>query len=292
MRTPRLLVLGAPEAPRTIARAIEWGELVCRGIEPYFAGPLREGPPLEPLVICAYESAERFRSAIAKASTDEPRNAERTFAHFDPKELVTHVAPVPDGPAVVAARAEYAHAFAHHWLRERCPRFSQALSRRADRREPGYWAVEGFAGFAETFEFDVDAAAVRPTEAVTEDLALVARLPSANTHGWDWVFACSRDSVDPLSGVRSGSTYRWDWLGRSAPISSLDIFRAQAMALVAYSLEANGAKLRPKLLDFLHAYFVGNSDQSLDCRKMFGMTEEALGDAVFEWATQRLRASE
>lgn len=292
IRTPRLYVLGAPEAPRTIARAVAWGELVSRGLETYFAGPVREGPPLEPLVICAYETRQRFEQALAKAGTDEPRNAEPEFARFDPNELVTHVAPVPEGPAVVGARTEYAHAVAHHWLRERCPRFSQGLSRRANRKEPGYWVVEGFAGVAETFELDVDAATVRPATTITESLALIARLPSANTHSWESVFGGSRDSVDPLSALRNGATYRWDWLGRSAPISSLDIFRAQSTALVAYLLEANGGKLRSKLLDFAHAHYVGNTETSLDCRKAFGSNEEALGEAVFEWASQRLREAE
>ncbi|MCK6445628.1 MAG: PQQ-like beta-propeller repeat protein [Planctomycetes bacterium] len=292
IRTPRLLVLGAPEAPRTIARALAWGELVGRGFEAYFVGPLREGPPLEPLVICAYDTHERFKGAIEKAGTDEPRNAEPLFAHFDPTELVTHLAPVPEGPSVVGSRTEYAHAVAHHWLRERCPRFSQALARHASRKEPGYWIVEGFAGVAETFELDVDAATVRPAEGVTESLALIARLPSANLHAWESVFGCSRDSVDPQSGLRNGDTYRWGWLGRSAPISSIDIFRAQSTALVAYLLDANGGKLRPKLLDFAHAHYLGNTDPSLDCRKAFGSNEEALGDAVFEWASQRLRDAE
>ncbi|MCE9596244.1 MAG: PQQ-like beta-propeller repeat protein [Planctomycetes bacterium] len=292
LRTPRLLLICSPRAPRSIARVIAFGELACKALEPLFGDALRTGPPLEPLVVCVHATVERYDQDTAKTASEEPRNRERAFAHFDPTTMTTHVGFPDDEPTLVPARERFVHAIAHHWLRERCPRFSQRLSRRANRKEPGYWIAEGLAGFVEELEYDVAAGTARLPEQATDSLALNATLPSSSLHHWPALLVWSRDAVDAQSALGSGVVARRGWLDLAHPTSPLDVYEAQATALVHYLYEADDGKRRAKLADFAHAYFVGNADGQVGAPTTFGTTAEALGEAVYEWASARARAGD
>jgi hypothetical protein len=285
VRTPRLHLLCAPEAPRAIARAIAFGELACRGLEPLFGDTLRDGPPLEPLVVQVYESPLRLGKTAALSASDEPRTDDPLFAHFDPAALVTHVAFPADAVAEAWARARFVHAIAHHWLRERCPRFSQALSRRASRKEPGYWVAEGLAGFAEELEYDALEASVRRPSGPTESLVLLTSLPPTSLQDWDGVLRCTQSDAARQNELGSGSVWRRGWLGLTHPTAPLDVYAAQATALVHYLVESDGGRRLAQLADFAHAYYIGTADRRRDLEASFDMTPEELGAAVQEWAS-------
>jgi hypothetical protein len=292
LRTPRLLLRCVPSAPRSIARAIVFGELACKALEPLFGDTVRTGPPLAPLVVDVHATPEHYAQGAAETASEEPRNREREFAHFDPTTLTTHVGFPNDEPTLVPARERYVHAIAHHWLRERCQRFSQRLSRRANRKEPGYWIAEGLAGFVAELEYDVAAGTTRIPDRTTDNLALAATLPSSSLHHWPALLAWSRDAVDAQSALGSGVVARRGWLELAHPTSPLDVFEAQATALVHYLHSADDGKKRTKLADFAHAYFIGTADRQVGSTATFGMTAEALGEAVYEWASARTRSAD
>jgi hypothetical protein len=68
------------------------------------------------------------------------------------------------------------------------------------------------------------------------------------------------------------------------------MFYAQAAATTRYLCEAQGGALRPKLFDFLRAYYTGEREK-LDLPAVLGVDAEELGRAIVEHARSVLKGA-
>jgi hypothetical protein len=147
-----------------------------------------------------------------------------------------------------------------------------------------FWIVEGFASLVGQFEFDFVRRKVGFGTANLEDADLVVSATKEQLIDWTRLAKMSRLDFQRMSMVTRetaiASTMR---MGAAHRARRLNLFYSQSAMLCRYLYEAENARFRKALLDYVAAFYTGAVDK-LDFATAFGVTPEELGPKVVEYA--------
>ena len=279
--SPSIRVLTSLERPGSVAAMLVRGEALCAALEAWFATdePRRSERPRLDVELFEDEGGYLARSA----ARGHHAGLDWTAGHYDPASGTSRFyVPSLDSAGWDAARDTFLHELTHHWLDRRCPAFPAEVPARGTTPE-GYWVVEGFAGLAESLDFEPYTREVVVGARPGDRLAQVAVLEPEALLPWERVVSLANADLprlagrDPVEGpalLRLGQRFELDRVGR---------FYAQATLLARYLFEAEGEAARRALLDYLVAYYRGDAS-GLDFERAFGAPPAVLGARAHAWA--------
>ncbi len=290
LRSDRLLLFSPISAPGSLARALATGELVCDALESMFADLPRVRHDPRPMLVFIYPDRKEYVSESKKLGFD---SAEWTAGYYSDhlNELVakSRMFVPSDDAGFVAVLPTLAHELTHQWLMDRCAAFTpDPVQARVGPR--AFWIVEGFASLLEQFEFDFARNRFQLGGGGLDRVDLVASATDIQLLDWAWLTGARRMDYDRLTANQAQtaaipSSVR---LGLGFKTRRLDLFYAQAAMLCRYLYEAEDGRYRRALLDFVVAYYTGNTDK-LGFEGAFGIAPKELGPKVAAYAKALLR---
>ncbi len=271
LRSASLTVFTAADTPKSIARCLSLGELLCRQLETWFAG---EQPADRRLHVLLYGSKEEYLRESRRAGARG--HLSWTAGHYSPAERLSRVFLPPDATEFEKVMDVLAHELTHQWLAERASASTVRRPARAT-RHGGHWIVEGLAGMVQELDFDLSTRTCTPAPNASRQLDTVAHAAAVGALlPWDRLFSISHRGLGDLQieapdgpGV-SLTTYA---RGR-ALLSEVDRFYAQSAAACHYLFHADDGRHRPALLAFALAQDAGRPPE---LEAAFGLTAAELG---------------
>jgi hypothetical protein len=286
IRSDNLLIVTPVRELGTLARCLALGELVCKTLSEWFQFGTLERGARDPMVIELFPTREEFLQAGARKGLDLRQIA----GLYDMRANVTRLYLPAEERAFQDELAVLAHEIAHHWLRMRCPAWPFRPLSEGDFEQPGFWVVEGFASYFEEFCFDLENGTWSPGGETSLRLDLVAYADPALRMPWAKFFAESNLGFFGWRYEGPPEAPSSIFLGKRHIPSAQQMFYAQAAATTRYLCEAQGGALRPKLFDFLRAYYTGEREK-LDLPAVLGVEAEELGRAIVEHARSVLKGA-
>lgn len=293
-RGPRVMVVSHVREPAALVHCIVVGEVLVSWLEELFGFGEHERAEVVPLTVWLARDQTEY-VGIQYSREGDPRRfvglPNGSFTEMGEYPLTKLYLP-EDGPA--AAARPLAHELTHHWLYERCPLLSGLERSEADTKNPrglGYWAVEGFATFAEELQFDLEGLECRPHPGLPIYFDLVASCSPELLLDWPAVFVMAEADRQEASqrfvkNVRMAQHVD----GKYLTTDELTLFYHQAAAVCHYLFEAEEGRHRRALLEYLGACYRGDVED-LDVQAVFGMTPDELGARVRAEASRRLEAA-
>lgn len=284
-RSANLLLVSALETPGSMARILEYGELMIETLESWFAPfavARASRPPIE--VHLFGTRAEYLR--VCSGGTQHAGLA-WTAGHFDPLRDWSRLF-MPRGEAGFESALEtFLHEVTHHWLQTRCPAFTGTQVRRMSGSQPGYWIVEGFACLAEGLALDTERWTAVPGGRLGNRAPLVASCDPSTLIPWGELFDLRYRSLNALDARPVAPVPVPLKLGYYQQADGRTLFYAQSAAAARYLFEAQDGRHRQALLEYLTAFYTGDV-AGLDVEEAFGMEVDELGAAIVAWSRGEL----
>ncbi|MCP3920470.1 MAG: hypothetical protein GY711_33500 [bacterium] len=281
-QSERLLIVTPLARPGAIARCLLLGELVCAALESIFA--VESAPEATPpLVLYLYESKDEYLEQNANKHTEMGAGLAWTAGHYDLNAKISRIF-LPEGQdAWESVMQTYSHELTHHWLHLRCPGVPALVRGKRDTSLPGYWIVEGFAGFIDEVRFDVPNASWETANPQSSRLDLVANASEKALVPWERLFGLShRALMDMKAGAATPVDSSW-YLGRRRAVNWRHQFYNQGATICRFLFHAEDGARRAALLEFVRAYY-SNEEEGLDVEKAFGLSVEELGKLAVAYA--------
>lgn len=281
VQSPRLLVYTPVSAPGGLAQCLSLGELVCDTLEAMFADyPVVRRDPRRMRILlfptkAGYEKHSPGGGHLAW-----------TAGHYSPQEQLSRMYLPKDKEAFARVMPVFVHELTHQWLQDRCPAIDAGRAARRRHDQPAYWIVEGFASFVEEFAFDLERRTHATDSPRDENLDILGHATPRQLLSWGAVLRISPLGFHRISPVPSRSVKLGYRLGVERALSPRNFFYAQAGALCHWLWHADDGARRKALLDFVLAHYHGDVDR-LDLGKEIGMSADAIGAAVVEYAAAR-----
>lgn len=294
VQSANLLIVTPVRKLGAVARCIATGELVCSMLSELIAGgaPAREADRLMEFEL--YESQDEYvrLSGHSRGLAGEfGADLGWTAGHFDPQGPdVTRFFFPEDEAEFEEALATAAHEMTHHWLRTRCPLWAYRTLNDENPMQPGYWVVEGFASFIDEFELDLERGTWNLGGSNSRRLDLVASAGEEQQLPWSLQFELSHGMFARIPPELTIGVPLSQRVGLSELASVHHLFYAQAAATARYLWEADNGALRPKLIEYLRAYYSGERDK-LDLPKALGVETKALAERITAHARKILQGS-
>jgi hypothetical protein len=279
-----LYVLSPMSDPEALRACWSTSELVSRCLESIFGGVRAGETAARPLELRLYEGQSEYLSHGFERMGEASRGLSWTAGHYDVAQNITHVF-FPDGVPHEAVLPVFAHEVVHHWIQERCPRFTDRLAFMRALDLDGYWIVEGFANMVEEFEWDVEGGSWRSPSPSADSPSIVARLESSAIWPWPKMVELSKVEFHALKVREVAQLTAPSWLGKASSLSNVAVYYAQAGTLASYLYHADGGRLRPRLLEYLTAYYEARTDTG-SFERIFGATPATLGEKATQWARE------
>lgn len=286
VQSANLLIITPVRRFGALARCVATGELVCQMLGELLANGAAPREESRPMVIELYESRKEYLelSGHGRGQSGEfGADLGWSAGHYDRRDNVSRFYFPDDEAEFEGALATAAHELTHHWLSARCPLWPFRPISAGDFEQPGYWVVEGFASFIDEFDFDLDRGAWSLGGANSRRLDLVVSA-GVNQHlPWSMQLGLSHQDFGQLPREIELGVPLSQRLGTIGRAGLHHLFYAQAAATARYLWEADGGALRPKLIEFLRAYYSGEHGQ-LDLSKALGVEAAELAKRVTEHA--------
>jgi hypothetical protein len=279
-----LYILSPMTDPEALRACWSTSALVSRCLESMFGGVRGGALAARPLELRLYESKSEYMSHGFERAGEASRGLLWTAGHYDPLANITHVY-FPERVPHEAVSPVFAHEVVHHWIQARCPRIedSAAILRALDK--DGYWIVEGFANMVEEFDWDLDAGTWSSPSRHADSPSIVARVDSDALWPWPKIAELSKVEFNGLKVREVAQLTAPNWLGRSSSLSNISLYYAQAGTLASYLYHADGARLRPRLFEYLTAFYEARTDGT-SFEQIFGATAATLGEKATQWARE------
>ncbi len=287
-----LVVFSPLERPGSIVRCLALGRLVSDTLDKVFEPIAPPRKDAESLILHLFSNQKQYleqsRPLGPAGEAERADGLESTAGHYSPSDNVTRMYFPDDEENAAEVPGVYAHELTHHWLERRRP--GPGGADRGDRSSsaPGYWVVEGFADFVRGFVFDVDAqkaVAENPRAEYADCLSGIAPdalIPWGTCLGMtqaEFAKLSMEDSIPVARRWRLGPT------GRTVPKV---LFYDQGSATCAYLYLAENQKHRKALLDFVYAYYQGQTKADT-LERSTGLTAEELGKRVVAWCRELVK---
>ena len=295
------LVVARPPARPALEEAVATTRALVAYLEALFRTDVkRRAPPTHVVVyvhgdrrdlVAGMSRAERERShrfgvdidveeawygeQTGETEEEKKERLEAPLGFFDSDERVTRMH-LPDAGRTERMRRRLARLLVTHWFVARCPRFIET-DYASNSDSPSAWVTNAFDDAIAEGKVDASGAWTFPPPKSAEHVKLL--IEGGLTMPWDKVFAASSREV---------SAFDTEWRKGRAGISATELtaWWEQATATVHYLLEADNGAYHRRLADHVVAGWVGPpSRMSVDAA--YGLTAEALGARVEEWARRR-----
>jgi hypothetical protein len=278
VQSRQLLLVTPVERPGALARCLSMGELVCTTLERIFAKGRRRRDSPAPLVLVLYGSEGEYR----KVASDHRRGHDLSWSagFYSPSEELSRMYLPEDDEGFARVMNVFAHELTHQWIDERCPLFGLSESHAASDTRPGAWVVEGFANLIEELSWDLRGRSwSRDPE--SESPGIVAAATPEQLTPWPKLLALSSVDYHELDREPKIEVPHLSQLGKHHLLSRLSFFYAQSTAIAQYLFFADDGAYREKLVDFVGAYYRG---ETVAPDAAFGMTAEELGSRAVAFA--------
>ncbi|MEZ5979622.1 MAG: hypothetical protein R3F34_15595 [Planctomycetota bacterium] len=282
-QSEHLFVITPVARPGAIARCVAMGEHVCSLLAGVFAEGTVERDERHRLVIYLYESQKEYLDQSTRASSGGESALAWTAGHFDPQKSISRLFLPKGSDAWESAANTFVHELTHHWMHERCPRLTADDVARPALSRQGYWIVEGFACVVADHVIDPLEGVVRSVDPRSDFLDVAATSLDGTLIDWAPFVSMPHVRLPALDGVGLHPVTRTWSLGRFAPVDGIGMFYAQSSALASYLFHGDDGAHRAALLDYLVAYYSGDTDD-LDFEACFGMSPEVAGAAAVAFA--------
>jgi len=168
----------------------------------------------------------------------------------------------------------FAYELTHQWLEERCPLVGgDARGRRIlESGGRGFWIVEGTATLVEELVFDLERRTARLRPRPQRTLP-VAAAPEKVLLPWKEFFRLGHDGFAKLSEAEDRAIPESEHFG-ALKVAEVGLFYAQSCAVCVYLFAAEDGKHREELMEYVGAYYRGESPRIAD---YFGLTPAELG---------------
>jgi hypothetical protein len=291
---------------RAIRDCLLHGELVCTTLEELFAGVEHRrsedgiSEDHDMLIVFLFDSREeylRLGESLRQRGTDA-RHA-YTAGFFSPGDRISRFYLPDEGYKYRDLKRVLAHELTHHWVFASCPGFTneEAIAAIIEGRAelPGHWIVEGFASLMEELAYDDEAGTFAVMNPRADRLDTIANSEASELLDWADFFRLTHAKVRELNPLPSTPEVLVpiSWMeGRVRIMTEVSTFYAQAAATCHFLFTAEEGALRPKLLEFLVAYYSGDADGA-DCEQTLGLEDVELGARILKhvraWGSEAVR---
>lgn len=279
-----LMIITPLQAPGRVALCVAMGELVCETLDRLFAGGSARRDQRFPLQLHLFERQQEYLEYGAKHGV-RTADLEWTAGHYSPADDVTRVFLPADRDAFARVMQVYAHELTHHWVAQRCPRFSSA-DKRHTATTPGYWIVEGFASLLEEFVYDLDTWTCETVNPRADSLDTLSNLTARQLLPWADLLAWSQDDFHRLSKTASlAIPSRWQ-LGARRQLGEIGLFYDQATGICQFLYHADDGRHRAALFELVELYYTGRYTPA-DLPRLTGIAASELGERVNRFARER-----
>ena len=285
LKSPDLLVITPLSRPDAIARCIAFGTLACDTVQSWCTAGTKKRDTREPLTLLVYENQAEYQAACRGRAARVGHDLSWTGGHYSPSESLCRLYLPEDDVAMRRGLEVFVHELTHHWVEERCPLFGDS-ERKTSAHAGGYWIVEGFADFVENLRFD-PAHHAWGLDAFAEPLEVVVGAPRERLIPWDRVFDMDYEEFIKLNQQFDVEIAPQRSFVFAGSYSQLHLFYMQSSAVCRYLFDAEGGKLRPKLLEYLADQYCGRTKS---IPEYFGMPAAELGAKVLAFCEATLRA--
>ncbi|MHC4954245.1 MAG: hypothetical protein ACYTGZ_10165 [Planctomycetota bacterium] len=290
METSEIVFLTPLNKTDIVKTCVSIARFTSRALEELFKTDKPKRGTTDPLVIYFYENHAQYVALSGRGRGVAPNpTIAMSAGHYVSTENVSRFFWPDCAGAEESVRETFVHELTHHWIQERCPRWSRQEEAQGEAAVTikGAWIVEGIAVFMQEARFDLERGTwshFNPHSLALDSVASIGK--EGNLMPWTKLYTLTK--IELHKDVETGkiqATYKGKWNIFPIPMSEMLLFYKQSGSTCAFLYWGENGKYREKFLDYVKAYYTGNKEGT-DIEKAFGMTPDELGAKVEKFAQQ------